>query len=102
MYGADGVEYLGTATADIERLTHEGYGHLPINVVRTHLSFTDDPTVRGAPTGWKLKVREVRVAAGAGFLVAITGKIMLMPGLPKSPLAERMDLDERGRIVGLA
>ncbi|MBI4227279.1 MAG: formate--tetrahydrofolate ligase [Candidatus Omnitrophica bacterium] len=102
VYGAEGVEYLGSARADIERLTQDGFGWLPINVVRTHLSFTDDPTVRGAPTGWTLKVREVRVAAGAGFLVAITGKIMLMPGLPKSPLAERMDLDDRGRIVGLA
>lgn len=102
VYGADGVELLDTAAADIERLTRDGFGTLPINVVRTHLSFTDDPTKRGAPTGWKLKVREVRVAAGAGFLIAITGKIMLMPGLPKSPLAERMDVDDRGRIVGLA
>ena len=102
VYGADGVELLGGAASDIERLTREGYANLPINVVRTHLSFTDDPSVRGAPTGWRLKVREVRVAAGAGFLVAITGKMLLMPGLPKEPLAERMDLDERGRVVGLS
>lgn len=101
VYGAEGVQYLGTAKADIERLTREGHGRLPINMVRTHLSFTDDPAVRGAPTGWTLKVREVRVAAGAGFLVAITGKIMLMPGLPKSPRAEGLDLDDRGRIIGL-
>lgn len=102
VYGADGVELLDRAPADIERLTREGYANLPINVVRTHLSFTDDPAVRGAPTGWRLKVREVRVAAGAGFLVAITGRMLLMPGLPKEPLAERMDVDAQGRITGLA
>jgi len=102
IYGADGLELVGTAAADIERLTREGFGRLLINVVRTHLSFTDDPAVRGAPHGWRLKVREVHVAAGAGFLVALTGKTLLMPGLPKEPLAERMDLDEQGRVVGLA
>ncbi|MBI4313473.1 MAG: formate--tetrahydrofolate ligase, partial [Candidatus Omnitrophica bacterium] len=102
VYGADGVELIGTALADMEHLEREGYGKLPVNMVRTHLSFTDDKSVRGAPTGWKLKVREVKVAAGAGFLVAITGQMMLMPGLPKDPLAERMDLDAQGRVVGLA
>ena len=102
VYGADGVELIETAAEDIERLTREGHVQLPINVVRTHLSFTDDPARRGAPTGWRLKVRAMRVSAGAGFLMAITGKMMLMPGLPKAPLAERMDLDERGRITGLA
>lgn len=102
VYGADGVELIGTAQADIEMLEKEGYGKLPVNMVRTHLSFTDDKSVRGAPTGWKLKVREVRVAAGAGFLVAITGQMMLMPGLPAEPLAERMDLDAQGRVIGLA
>ena len=101
VYGADGVEYLGGAEADIDRLTQEGYGNLPVNMVRTHLSFTDDSKKRGAPTGWKLKVREVRVAAGAGFLVVITGKMMLMPGLPKAPLAEQMDLNEKDQVVGL-
>ena len=101
VYGADGVEWLDSAQQDMERLTSEGYGKLPINMVRTQLSFTDNAAVRGAPTGWRLKVREVRVAAGAGFLVAVTGKMMLMPGLPKTPLAERMDLDAQGRVIGL-
>jgi len=101
VYGADGVEYVDSAGKDVDRLTEEGYGKLPINVVRTQLSFTDDPQVRGAPTGWKLKVRKMHVAAGAGFLVAIAGSILLMPGLPKEPLAERMDVDGQGRITGL-
>lgn len=101
IYGADGVEYIERASEDIERLTRQGFGDFPINMARTQLSLTDDPKVKGAPRGWKLKVREVRVAAGAGFLLVLTGKILTMPGLPKSPLAEHLDIDAQGRITGL-
>ena len=101
LYGADGVEYVETAQEDIRRLTEIGFAGLPVNMAKTQLSLTDDPKVKGAPRGWKLKVREVHVAAGARFLVALTGKILTMPGLPKSPLAERLDIDPQGRITGL-
>ncbi len=101
VYGADGVEYVETAPADIERLTRDGFGGLAINVAKTQLSLSDDPKAKGVPHGWKLKVREVRVAAGAGFLIALTGKILTMPGLPKQPLAERLDITPAGRITGL-
>ena len=101
IYGADGVEYVETALADIDWLTRDGFGDLPINMAKTQLSLTDDPKVKGAPRGWKLKVREVHVAAGARFLVALTGKILTMPGLPKQPLAEKLDIDSQGRITGL-
>jgi formate--tetrahydrofolate ligase len=101
VYGADGIEYVETAKADIERLNKHGYGNLPINVAKTQLSLSDDPKVKGVPTGWKLKVRELHVAAGAGFIVALTGKILTMPGLPKNPLAERLDISADGKITGL-
>lgn len=101
VYGADGVEYIETAPQDIERLTRDGFGGLAINMAKTQLSLTDDPKRKGAPSGWRLKVRQVRVAAGAGFLIALTGKILTLPGLPKSPLAEKLDIDENGRISGL-
>lgn len=101
IYGADGVEYVESAPQDIEHLTRAGFGGLPINVAKTQLSLTDDPKQKGLPTGWKLRVRQVRVSAGAGFLTALTGKILTMPGLPKNPLAERLDVDENGRITGL-
>ncbi len=101
VYGADGVEYVETARADIERLNKHGFAHLPINVAKTQLSLSDDPKAKGVPTGWKLKVRELHVAAGAGFVVALTGKILTMPGLPKSPLAEKLDITADGKIIGL-
>ena len=78
-----------------------GYGHLPICMAKTQYSFTTDPNVRGAPTGHSVPVREVRLSAGAGFIVAICGEIMTMPGLPKVPSAERIDVDENGKVVGL-
>ena len=101
IYGADDVEYIGSAEEDIKRLTKQGFDKLPINMARTQLSFTHDPKIKGAPTGWKLSVREVKVSAGAGFLVPITGEMMLMPGLPKVPAAERIDIAEDGKIIGL-
>lgn len=101
IYGADGVEYSKEAEEDIQQLTDQGFAHLPVNVAKTQLSLSDDPKRKGAPTGWKLKVREVRVAAGAGFLLVLTGKILTMPGLPKNPLAERLDITPDGKIKGL-
>ena len=73
----------------------------PINIAKTQLSFSDDPVRVGVPTGWKLKVRQVRLAAGAKFLVVLTGKLLTLPGLPKTPLAESLDIDSDGKITGL-
>lgn len=101
IYGAEGVVYVGTSEDDITFLAENNYDELPVNMARTHLSFTDDPKVKGAPSGWRLKVREVKVSAGAGFLVALTGEMNLMPGMPKVPLAERVDIDNDGNITGL-
>ncbi len=101
IYGADGVEFIESAPKDLEEIERNGFSGLPINMAKTQLSLSDDPKKKGAPTGWKLQVREIRVAAGAGFLVALTGKILTMPGLPKRPLAEQLDVDENGRASGL-
>jgi len=79
----------------------QGYGHLPICMAKTQYSFSTDPNLRGAPEGHTVPVREVRLSAGAGFIVAITGEIMTMPGLPKSPSSERIFLNEQGQIEGL-
>ena len=101
IYGADGVEFVDSAPKDLEEIERNGFSGFPINLAKTQLSLTDDPKKKGAPAGWKLRVREIRVSAGARFLVALTGKILTMPGLPKTPLAEQLDLDENGRISGL-
>ena len=78
-----------------------GYGNLPICMAKTQYSFSDDPGLLGAPEGFQITVRNIKVSAGAGFLVALTGDIMTMPGLPKSPAAERIDINENGEITGL-
>ena len=78
-----------------------GYGNLPICMAKTQYSFSDDPTLLGAPTGFTVTVRNIKLSAGAGFIVAYTGDIMTMPGLPKVPAAERIDVDENGKISGL-
>jgi formate--tetrahydrofolate ligase len=101
MYGAEGVVYVGTSEDDIMFLTENEFDKLPVNMARTHLSFTDDPKVKGAPEGWRLKVREIKVSVGAGFLVALTGELNLMPGMPRTPIAERIDIDDDGNITGL-
>ncbi len=101
VYGGDGVSVLPAAKAQIDKLTALGYGNLPICVAKTQYSFSDDATKLGAPTGFTVTVRNVKVSAGAGFLVVLTGDIMTMPGLPKSPAAERIDVTEDGKIVGL-
>ena len=101
IYGADGVMYTGPAAKTIDELTALGFDKTPICMAKTQYSLSDDPTKLGRPTGFCITVKEVRVAAGAGFLVAITGDIMTMPGLPKRPAAEIIDIDNEGRISGL-
>jgi formate--tetrahydrofolate ligase len=101
IYGADGVNYTAAADKTIQELTALGFDKTPICIAKTQYSLTDDATKLGRPSGFTVTVREVRVSAGAGFLVAVTGEIMTMPGLPKRPAAEVMDIDNNGKIVGL-
>lgn len=101
VYGADGVDFVEGADRHLAALQEEGHGNLPVCIAKTPLSLSDDPAVRGRPAGFRITVREVRLAAGAGFVVAISGRIMTMPGLPKSPAAERIDIDDNGEITGL-
>ncbi len=101
IYGADGVNYTPAVEKTIQELTALGYDKTPICMAKTQYSLSDDMAKLGRPSGFRITVRELRVAAGAGFLVAITGEIMTMPGLPKAPAAERMDIDNAGKIVGL-
>ena len=102
IYGADGVDFAPTAAAALSRFEVLGYGEFPVVIAKTHLSISSDPTLRGAPTGWRMPVREVRAAAGAGYVYAISGDMRTMPGLGSHPAAERIDLDEDGSIVGLS
>lgn len=101
IYGGDGVILTPNAKKQAEKLTEIGFGNCPICVAKTQYSFSDDATKLGAPEGFKVTVRNLKVSAGAGFIVALTGDIMTMPGLPKSPAAERIDIDENGKITGL-
>ena len=101
IYGADGVNYTAQAEKSIQELTIQGFDKTPICMAKTQYSLSDDMAKLGRPTGFTITVREVRVAAGAGFLVALTGDIMTMPGLPKHPAAEKMDIDNTGKISGL-
>ena len=101
VYGGDGVSILPAAKKQIDSLTALGYSNLPICVAKTQYSFSDDPTKLGAPEGFKVTIKNVKISAGAGFIVVLTGDIMTMPGLPKVPAAERIDVDENGKITGL-
>lgn len=101
IYGATGVDYSADAEKQIKELTDLGFSHLPICVAKTQYSLSDDQTKLGKPTDFRINVRELTVSAGAGFIVAMTGAIMKMPGLPKSPAAERIDVDSKGKISGL-
>ncbi|MBO6147894.1 MAG: formate--tetrahydrofolate ligase [Lachnospiraceae bacterium] len=101
IYGGRGVVYTKEAEKEIKELTELGFEKLPICMAKTQYSLTDDPNKLGAPTGFDITVRKVKVSAGAGFLVALTGEIMTMPGLPKVPAAEKIDVDENGVISGL-
>ncbi len=101
VYGGDGITVLPAAKKQIAQLTELGFGKLPVCIAKTQYSFSDDMTKLGAPEGFKVTVKNVKVSAGAGFIVVLTGDIMTMPGLPKSPAAERIDVDENGKISGL-
>ena len=101
VYGGDGVDLTTNAKKQLETLVADGFGNLPVCVAKTQYSFSDDPTKLGAPDGFRVTVRNLKVSAGAGFIVALTGDIMTMPGLPKVPAAERIDVTEDGKIVGL-
>jgi formate--tetrahydrofolate ligase len=102
IYRADGVDLAPAAATQLGQLNADGYGHLPVCMAKTQYSFSDDPTRLGAPRGFRITVRELVVNAGAGFVVALTGDIMRMPGLPKVPAANGMDITEDGTIVGLS
>jgi formate--tetrahydrofolate ligase len=102
VYGADGVEYSAEATKQLDTYERAGFGNLPVCIAKTHLSISSDPSLKGAPTGWTLPVREVRASVGAGFVYPICGDVRTMPGLSKNPAAARIDLDEDGQVVGLS
>ena len=101
VYHADGVVIAASAKKQLKQLTELGFDKLPICMAKTQFSFSDDASKLGAPRGFKITVRDLKVNAGAGFLVAKTGDIMTMPGLPKVPSAEKIDVDENGKITGL-
>ena len=101
VYGADGVDFSVVAAKDLARFEVLGYGAFPVVIAKTHLSISSDPALRGDPRGWRMPVREVRVAAGAGYVYAISGEMRTMPGLPKHPAAASIDLDPDGNVVGL-
>ena len=102
IYRADGVDFTAAAKKQINEIADLGLDKMPICMAKTQYSFSDDPKLLGAPTGFNITVREVKVNAGAGFIVALTGSIMTMPGLPKVPAANGMDITETGEIVGLS
>ncbi|WP_231186510.1 formate--tetrahydrofolate ligase [Haladaptatus sp. DYF46] len=101
VYGADGVKYTGGAEDDIDRMENLGFGEYPVCLSKTFHSLSDDATQKGAPEGWELEVREIYPSAGAGFLVALTGDVLTLPGLPSDPAAADMDIDGDGNISGL-
>ena len=101
VYHGDGVVLTANAKKQAQQLTDLGFGNLPICMAKTQYSFSDDAALLGAPKGFTVTVRNLKVSAGAGFIVALTGDIMTMPGLPKVPSAEKIDVDENGKISGL-
>ncbi|ADD41516.1 formate--tetrahydrofolate ligase [Stackebrandtia nassauensis] len=102
IYGADGVDFAPAAAKRLAAYESGGYGRLPVCIAKTHLSLSHDPALKGAPTGWRLPVREARLSAGAGFVYLVCGDMRTMPGLSSAPAAERIDIDEQGRVVGLS
>lgn len=101
IYRADAVELVGNAPKQLKQLEDLGFGNLPICMAKTQYSFSDNAQLLGAPKNFKITVRNLKVSAGAGFIVALTGDVMTMPGLPKVPSAERIDIDANGKISGL-
>jgi formate--tetrahydrofolate ligase len=102
IYGAADVAYDQLAVRQLDNYEKNGFGHLPICVAKTHLSISSDASLKGAPTGWTLPVREVRASVGAGFIYPVCGEMRTMPGLGKKPAASIIDFDENGEIVGLS
>ncbi|MEK7310753.1 MAG: formate--tetrahydrofolate ligase, partial [Chloroflexota bacterium] len=101
-YGADGADYSPEAEAKVELYTRLGFDKLPINMAKTHLSFTADPNIKGAPTGFRLPIRDIRASVGAGFLYPLVGSMRTMPGLPTRPVFYDVDLDlKTGKVKGL-
>jgi formate--tetrahydrofolate ligase len=101
VYGAEGVDYAPTASRQLDTYEAAGFGAMPVCIAKTHLSISSDPTLRGAPKGWRLPVREARANVGAGFIYLVSGHMRTMPGLSSSPAAERIDIDADGNVVGL-
>jgi formate--tetrahydrofolate ligase len=102
VYGADGVDYDLVAARQLDSYERNGFGHLPVCIAKTHLSISSDASLKGAPTGWRLPVREVRASVGAGFIYPICGDMRTMPGLGANPAAHRIDLDANGEIINLS
>jgi formate--tetrahydrofolate ligase len=102
VYGAGAVEYDLIASRQLDSYERNGFGHLPVCIAKTHLSISSDPKLKGAPSGWTLPVRQARASVGAGFIYPVCGDMRTMPGLSRSPAAERIDIDENGEIVGLS
>lgn len=101
IYGGNGVSYSNAAAKEIDRLEKLGFGGLPVCMAKTQYSLSDDPTKLGRPENFTVSVSKVKISAGAGFIVVQTGDIMTMPGLPKVPAAEKIDIDDNGVITGL-
>ncbi len=101
IYGADGVSYVPAALKAIRKFEEMGFGHLPVCMAKTQYSLSDDQNKLGRPEGFTIGVRDAYVSAGAGFVVVLTGAIMTMPGLPKKPAADSIDVNEKGVITGL-
>jgi len=101
IYGAEGVDFTEAARKQLKEIEALGFDKMPVCMAKTQYSLSDDASKLGRPTGFRITVKELRVSAGAGFLVALTGSILTMPGLPKKPAAENMDIDKDGRITGL-
>jgi len=101
VYGASGVDYTAVAARQLDTYEKAGFGNMPVCIAKTHLSISSDPTRKGAPSGWRLPVREARANVGAGFVYLVSGDMRTMPGLSSSPAAERIDIDDEGNVVGL-
>jgi formate--tetrahydrofolate ligase len=101
VYGAGGVEYDLISSRQLESFEKQGFGNLPICMAKTHLSISSDPSLKGAPEGWSLPVRQARISAGAGFVYPICGDVRTMPGLSAAPAAHNIDIDDDGQVVGL-
>lgn len=101
IYGADGVDFVGSTPKQLKQIADLGYNHMPVCMAKTQYSLTDNPDLKGRPKNFRITVRELRISAGAGFIVALTGDVMTMPGLPKRPAAMNMSMDHKGQISGL-